>query len=182
MCRSCVECSSRACFSAPAIVRRTVLPILRTNPLPCVPARRQRAFVEIVWFHFIWRFNQSCISHVLFSMHESILHVSLLFICTFKWHSDAFLIRASRVENSKKITLIPPSLGLNHFKMTLCDIFKLQHFCFWNCSVPTKSKITVLFIMQRGRWRSTKTIVVSLVMDESEGRGIHHSSDTVRGI
>lgn len=154
---------------------------LRTNPSPRVPARCQRAFVEIIWF--IWRFNQSCISHVLFGMRGSILHVSVLFICTFKWHSGAFLIRgeASR-GNGKQITLIPPSLGLNQPKMALCDIFKLQRFSVWNCSVLTKSKITVLFIMQRGRRRRTRKIAVSLVMDESRGRGIHHSSDTVRGI
>lgn len=127
MCRSCVECSSGSTGQTP-----------------------HRAFVEIIWF--IWRFNQSCISHVLFSMHGSILHVSVLFICTFKWQSDAFLIRgeASQVENSMQITLIPPSLGLNQPKMALCDIFKLQRFSIWNCSVLTKSKLTSCLSCREG--------------------------------
>lgn len=55
---------------------------LRDKPLA---ARSCRTLAEIILF--IRRFDPSCISPVLFSMHGSILHVSVLVICTSKLHS-----------------------------------------------------------------------------------------------
>lgn len=88
---ACRECPSGSYSSAPAGGPRQGSSNFRINPSPPVPARRRRVFVKIILF--IRRFDPSCISPVLFSMHGSILHVSVLVICTFKLHSDALFIK-----------------------------------------------------------------------------------------
>lgn len=159
---ACRECSSGSHSSAPAGGPGQGSSNFGINPSPPVPARPRRVFVKIILF--IRRFDPSRISPVLFSMHGSILHVSVLVICTFKLHSDALFIKER-----------PTWVCLLRTRRTATDYL-----------VPQSSDIFAVSCLSFAEWDGEPSEDNHCVFGNGwacpGGSGIHHSSGTVREI